>query len=123
MFKLNQKRIDRSATRAHWAWLLPILALSPLAMAAKGCNNSGVVGDDCPKAGDCMASGGTTSGPGTGVGVGKTCGGLLGTTCADALFCNFPSSAMCGDGDQTGTCAAKPEVCTDIYAPVCGCDD
>ena len=39
MFKLNQKSNPNG--RAHWAWLLPILALSPLAMAAKGCNNSG----------------------------------------------------------------------------------
>jgi hypothetical protein len=126
MFKLNKHGIDRSASRAHWAWLLPILALSPLAMAAKGCNNSGVVGDDCPTAADCMnGTAGKTSGSGgsgMGSGEGKTCGGLLGVTCADDLFCNFPSSALCGAADQTGTCAAKPEVCTDIYAPVCGCD-
>ena len=29
---------------------------------------------------------------------------------------------MCGAGDQTGTCKVKPELCTEIYAPVCGCD-
>src|SRR5690606_37066848 len=38
-------------------------------------------------------------------------------------FCDYPSSAQCGAADQTGTCQVKPEVCADIYAPVCGCDD
>jgi hypothetical protein len=114
MFELNQK----SKSRAHWAWLLPILALSPLAMAAKGCSNSGTVGDDCPTAKDCMnGTAGTTS-----TGEGKTCGGLLGTSCDKGQFCDFPSNAMCGAADQTGTCTAKPEACDLIYAPVCGCD-
>ena len=117
MLKLNQKR--NSVGRAHWAWLLPILALSPLAMAAKGCNNSGTVGDDCPTAKDCMdgSAGKASTNP-----AGKTCGGLLGTECDKGLFCDFPSSAMCGSGDQTGTCSAKPEACDLVYSPVCGCD-
>src|SRR5258706_501577 len=108
----------RSIGRTHWAWLLPILALSPLSPAAKGCSNAGTVGDDCPSAGDCMnGTAGTTNNPS-----GKTCGGLLGTGCDDGEFCKFAESAMCGAGDQTGTCTAKPQACTDIYAPVCGCD-
>jgi hypothetical protein len=120
MFMLGQNKKNRITTRPHWAWLLPILALSPLALAAKGCN-AGTVGDDCPTAKDCMAGGGT-AGSGSGNPAGKTCGGLLGATCADGLFCDYASDAMCGAADQTGTCTAKPEVCTDIYAPVCGCD-
>src|SRR5207302_4034304 len=106
MTKLIQKTKKSSANRAHWAWLLPILALSPLALAAKGCGNAGVVGDDCPTAADCMnGSGG--SGGSTGTPTGKTCGGLLGTSCANGLFCNFAESAACGDADQTGGCTAK----------------
>src|SRR5258705_12996808 len=94
---LNQNTKHRSGTRAHWAWLVPILALSPMALAAKGCNNSGTVGDDCPTAQDCMSGGGTAgSGSGSGAPAGKACGGLLGITCASGLFCEFASDAMCG---------------------------
>jgi hypothetical protein len=54
---------------------------------------------------------------------GTSCGGLLGAACEDGQFCNFPIEAMCGAGDQTGTCEALPEACTADYNPVCGCDD
>ena len=117
---LNQKNTHRTVSRAHWAWLLPILALSPLALGAKGCSNSGVVGDDCPTASDCPT--GTAGSGSSGNPAGKTCGGLLGTSCTAGLFCDFPISAMCGSGDQTGVCSAKPQACTLQYAPVCGCD-
>jgi hypothetical protein len=53
---------------------------------------------------------------------GETCGGIQGLTCADGELCNFPASAACGNGDQTGTCTPKPDVCTKIHMPVCGCD-
>ena len=29
---------------------------------------------------------------------------------------------MCGIADGPGTCASKPQACTDLYSPVCGCD-
>ena len=120
MSKLNPHTTHRLVSRTHWAWLLPILALSPLSLAAKGCSNSGVVGDDCPTTKECPPGG--TAGTGSGNPVGTTCGGLLGTGCADGAFCDFEISAMCGAADQTGVCTAKPEACTTIYAPVCGCD-
>lgn len=50
------------------------------------------------------------------------CGGLAGLACSDALVCIFPIEAHCGAADQTGTCQEKPEMCTQIYQPVCGCD-
>jgi hypothetical protein len=54
---------------------------------------------------------------------GAVCGGLLGASCDDGEFCNFPPEAICGAADQTGTCEAVPEACTAILQPVCGCDD
>lgn len=48
------------------------------------------------------------------------CGGLGGGACPAGQFCDQPGH--CGAGDQTGTCAARPEVCTRDYRPVCGCD-
>jgi len=53
---------------------------------------------------------------------GSTCGGLKGVTCPEKQYCAFPTSTKCGSGDQTGTCANKPETCTTQYDPVCGCD-
>lgn len=112
MLDKNHSRPTRSA---HWAWLLPILALAPMSLAAKGCSNSGTVGDDCPTASDCNEAGSNG-------GNDKTCGGLLGTGCDEGQFCKFPESAKCGSGDQTGTCTALPEACDLSYSAVCGCD-
>jgi hypothetical protein len=53
---------------------------------------------------------------------GKTCGGIAALTCPDPLYCNFPTSTNCGATDQSGSCMTKPQVCTAIYMPVCGCD-
>ncbi len=53
---------------------------------------------------------------------GATCGGLLGLSCADSEFCSFAPEASCGAADQTGVCSPRPEVCTQIFDPVCGCD-
>lgn len=53
---------------------------------------------------------------------GKACGARLGNTCAADQFCKWEISGICGWADATGTCAYKPEFCTKIYAPVCGCD-
>jgi hypothetical protein len=46
----------------------------------------------------------------------------VGQPCAEGEFCNFPSDAACGFADATGVCETIPEVCTEEYAPVCGCD-
>jgi hypothetical protein len=54
---------------------------------------------------------------------GTVCGGLLGAQCADGEFCDFPVGAFCGAADQTGICRVLPEVCQDIFDPVCGCND
>jgi hypothetical protein len=50
------------------------------------------------------------------------CGARLGDTCAADQFCSFTASAMCGRADATGTCTTRPEICNDLYQPVCGCD-
>ncbi|HET9954999.1 MAG TPA: Kazal-type serine protease inhibitor domain-containing protein [Polyangiaceae bacterium] len=53
----------------------------------------------------------------------RSCGGLLGAGCEPGEFCNYEPGQMCGAADQTGTCQAVPEICPDIYSPVCGCND
>jgi Kazal-type serine protease inhibitor domain len=56
-------------------------------------------------------------------GDGQSCGGLIGKACPSKQYCDYPPDAICGAADATGTCKVKPEVCTDIAKPVCGCDD
>jgi hypothetical protein len=38
--------------------------------------------------------------------------------CAAGSFCQKPAGACAG----TGVCAAQPQLCSDIFDPVCGCD-
>ncbi|MDB4968081.1 MAG: hypothetical protein JWN44_3770 [Myxococcales bacterium] len=56
---------------------------------------------------------------------GDSCGGhtRVPSICDDGLFCNYePGVGMCGYADAPGSCAVRPDFCTEIYQPVCGCD-
>ncbi len=52
----------------------------------------------------------------------QRCGGITGMTCPAGTYCQYRPEAQCGAADQTGVCLARPEVCPQNYAPVCGCD-
>jgi hypothetical protein len=54
---------------------------------------------------------------------GDECGGFRGLICRDrSQFCRYAEGDMCGAADQTGVCTDRPEVCTEEFDPVCGCD-
>ena len=57
-----------------------------------------------------------------GGGADVACGGRAGNTCAGAEFCEFGPRGGCGFDDGQGLCQVRPEVCAEIFAPVCGCD-
>ena len=52
----------------------------------------------------------------------RACGSRGLAQCNDDEFCSFSRRASCGETDKPGVCKPKPEVCTQEYAPVCGCD-
>jgi hypothetical protein len=58
---------------------------------------------------------------GTGANLGDPCGGRAGP-CEAGLFCNFTADFDCGEADGMGVCEQRPEFCTRIFMPVCGCD-
>lgn len=43
-------------------------------------------------------------------------------SCPNNMFCDIAPPDACSGQDLPGTCASIPQVCTMIYAPVCGCD-
>lgn len=52
----------------------------------------------------------------------RVCGGFRGQGCPADQYCAYPEEANCGRADATGTCEPRPEVCTEEYMPVCGCN-
>ena len=56
----------------------------------------------------------------SGEGVGGFCGGGSERSCSAELFCD--QSGDCGEDGSSGVCSEVPEVCAEIYSPVCGCD-
>lgn len=54
--------------------------------------------------------------------LGQGCGGRGMQTCGAGEFCSWDAKDQCGAADQPGTCSFRPEVCIQVYKPVCGCD-
>jgi hypothetical protein len=52
----------------------------------------------------------------------KNCGGLIGLRCGAMEWCDFGEGGQCGNADRLGTCRNRPDVCSMLAAPVCGCD-
>jgi len=52
----------------------------------------------------------------------RYCGVRGGTICDTGEFCRRTIKAACGTFDLPGVCYPIPEVCTQAFDPVCGCD-
>ena len=58
-----------------------------------------------------------------GVATGEICGGITNAQCASAKdFCKQEIGQCTTTADGQGKCTTKPEICTEQYVPVCGCD-
>jgi hypothetical protein len=89
----RQARGERVLKPRNLIFGIVVMALAPFAVGAKGC-------DAAP----------------------TPCGGIAGVPCKDGEYCNYAPEAKCGAADQMGVCASIPDVCPEIYDPVCGCD-
>ncbi len=76
----------------------------------------------CVTFGDCCSDVDEVCGIDPPPGEGQGCGGFLGDTCADDEYCAYEAGQFCGAADASSTCEPRPEVCPQIFAPVCGCD-
>lgn len=74
--------------------------------------------------GACSANGYNGNGGGGGTPTepdGQVCGGIQGLPCPEGQVCELPAGE-CSSADLQGLCMPRPEVCTQQYDPVCGCD-
>jgi hypothetical protein len=56
------------------------------------------------------------------VGAGKMCAGIAAIRCGAGDYCHIEPGQCRKVADAAGVCRPKPQICTQIYQPVCGCD-
>jgi hypothetical protein len=86
-------------------------------------NGDGICENECPV--PICRDGVCTVGSPSALQLGDACGGFrpVGSPeCDSGLFCQHQAGALCGAADAPGECVLIPDVCADIFAPVCGCD-
>jgi hypothetical protein len=54
---------------------------------------------------------------------GAMCGGYPGVSCTTGSYCAIEKGQCKVIADVSGVCKKKPDVCTQQYQPVCGCDN
>jgi Kazal-type serine protease inhibitor domain len=53
--------------------------------------------------------------------LGETCDGIAGLRCDEGLWCEH-AAGQCNMADAAGHCIKAPDICTQDYNPICGCD-
>ena len=94
--------------------LLASLSLAITLASASGCSSAdpeGVSGDE-----------GQVSEASADLTLKQLCAGPANLGCPKGQFCDALAVGKCPSRTQYGVCATKPQFCTQIYAPVCGCN-
>jgi hypothetical protein len=52
----------------------------------------------------------------------RLCGSKGLKPCNQNEYCAYTPKAICGRADAAGTCTVRPQICYQLYKPVCGCD-
>ena len=52
----------------------------------------------------------------------RPCDGPQHLSCPKHQYCRARKADSCPGPKSPGTCATEPQLCPDLYAPVCGCD-
>lgn len=52
----------------------------------------------------------------------EVCGGFTGILCPSGYYCKQEEGQCLEELDGAGTCQPVPQMCTQDYTPVCGCD-
>lgn len=81
-----------------------------------GCDEQ-TYGNDC----EAAAAGVSVRYEGACESTARACGGWSGHSCDADEFCRYENEG-CDWADAQGVCQERPEACTRVYAPVCGCN-
>jgi Kazal-type serine protease inhibitor domain len=110
--------------------LVPIIAAAAVALAGCEPRSAEAPAGNAPAAEAPAGNAAAVQAPGSkatatpaqGSPTGGICGGIAGIQCsASSDFCRLPEG-QCKVADAQGSCTTRPEMCTQEYAPVCGCD-
>ncbi|MET0594020.1 MAG: hypothetical protein ABW133_15075 [Polyangiaceae bacterium] len=106
------------------------IALGCAALAPLACSDDDPVGSGGTAGTSSTGGAGGTGGEGGAGGSsspdsgGLTCGGIASIRCPepDMQYCDYGGKTACGQGDMTGICMPRPDMCTRDCPGVCGCN-
>ncbi len=118
----NPCAADAAAVSVDYVGICGAACCDPFAQPGVGESLPCFEGSACCADGQwhCNDGGGSSTCDGVGGACSEFCGGIAGLPCGQGEFCKIATGECCCDIE--GVCVPTPEVCTEIFAPVCGCD-
>jgi len=118
----NPCMADASGVSVDHAGECASACCDPLTQPGEGENPTCFEGATCCDNGQwrCNASDGSNTCNAIGEACTQVCGGLVGLSCDAGNYCRLNVGECCCDFQ--GVCVSTPDMCTEIFDPVCGCD-